>query len=251
MELHGKHSGLRTHSLLFRSRGNQVNFADLRQRAAFLAMQVGWSDTAPQPDWSDLVNRALVDFSWETEYNEEEITFASVANQPVYTVPTPYFKTVKDVAYATETTAPRLLRRTSETDERKTDPLWFTRVAATPVRYLIVMPNVIRLVDMASNSGDTVTMRGTRVAPALENDSDLPGFPDTWHEAIALRAAILHCEPWAAGDALARVQNYVQQVGAMSGACKIYLSGERYSRIQRSIERPIRRRSYIRQSGRY
>ena len=85
----------------------------------------------------------------------------------------------------------------------------------------------------------------------MTTDTDVPAFPATWHEALALRAAVLHCEPWVAGDDVAKVQLYRQQYAGMVRACVQFLSGNRYARIQRKVQRPLRRRTYVRQSGRY
>ncbi len=223
-----------------------TNFVSLRQRASYLAMQSGWDGVNPQPDWFALVNQALGDFSWDTEYNQEELTITSVANQASYLLPTPYFKTIKDVAYNT-----LLLAKSSEADERKIDPLWVIRPAGTPARYLIPGPNVLRIIDIPSTSGDTIDVRGTRFAPALVNDTDAPGFPDTWHEAVALRAAVLHCEPFVSGDGVTKLELFREQYAGMVKACKTYLAEDRYGSLQRTVSSPLRRRSYLRLSGRY
>ena len=232
-----------------------MQFTDLTQRAAFLAKQAGWDEAFPAPDWKALVNRGLQDFSWDTEYNEEEATITSVSNQATYIIDATAnprtFKSFRAVAYATQTTSPQNMRLTSEGDEAATDPLWWQRPSGTPARFLIPGPNVIRLHPKPNVSGDTVTIRGTRAAAPLALDADVPGFPETWHEALALRAAVLHCEPWATSDDAARVQLYREQYAGMVRACVQFLSSNRYARLQRRVERPNRRRTYNRLSSRY
>jgi hypothetical protein len=230
-------------------------FSDMCQRAAFLAKQAGWGEALPAPDWRALVNRGLQDFSWDTEFNEEEATITSVINQAVYTIdtstPPRAYKSFRCVAYATQTTTPMDLPLSSESDEYNYDPLWWQRPAGTPARYLIPQTNQIRLHPPPSNGGDTITLRGTREAAPLVNDTDSPTFPGTWHEALSLRAAVLHCEAWVTGDDVAKVQLYREQYAGMVRACVQFLSSNRYARIQRKVQRPLRRRTYIRQSGRY
>jgi hypothetical protein len=232
-----------------------MQFSTIKQRAAFLAQQAGFDMAAPQPDWGALVSRALEDFAWDTEYNEEEATVTSVVNQSKYTIDsgaTPRtFRSVRCVAYATQTTSPKNLLLSSESDESAADPLWWQRPAGAPVRFLLPGSNQIRIVPACQTAGDTITIRGTRTPVALAADTDVPGFPETFHEAIALRAAVLHCEPWVGGDDVAKVQLYRVQYAGQVKACIEFLSANRYARLARRVQRPNRRRTYMRQSGRY
>lgn len=232
-----------------------MQFSEICERAAFLAKQAGWDGALPLPDWKALVNRGLQDFSWDTEFLEEEATLTSVVNQAVYTVdsstPPRPFKSIRAVAYATQTASPLDLPLSSECDEAATDPLWWQRAAGSPARFLIPGANQIRIVPAPANGGDTITIRGTREALPMSADTDSPAFPATWHEALALRAAVLHCEAWVQGEGGAKLQLYREQYAGMVRACIQFLSGNRYARIQRKVQRPLRRRTYIRQSGRY
>ncbi len=232
-----------------------MQFTEICQRAAFLAKQAGWGEALPAPDWKALVNRGLQDFSWDTEFNEEEATITSVINQALYAIDIGaaprLFKSMRVVAYRTQTTTPQDLPLSSESDEYASDPLWWQRTPGQPVRFLLPGSNQIRLHPAPATAGDTVTIRGTREAAPMTTDTDVPAFPATWHEALALRAAVLHCEPWVAGDDVAKVQLYRQQYAGMVRACVQFLSGNRYARIQRKVQRPLRRRTYVRQSGRY
>lgn len=217
-----------------------MNFGALKARAAFLAMQNKWDKAAPQPDWAALVQRGLVDWATDTEYNEEESTFPTVANQASYTLSTPYWITIKEVIYNSNTP----LDKSSAQQEWSVDPLWTQRTATTaPSRFIVTSPNVIRLVDKPSAGSIDVYIRGTRVPAALSADTDSPLFLDTWHEAIALRAAVLHCRPWVTGEEdVARIERYSAQYKGMVLECKVSLSGERYGQLERRVRRPARRR---------
>ena len=226
-----------------------MQFTEICRRAAFLAKQAGWGEALPAPDWRALVNRGLQDFSWDTEFNEEEATLVSVINQGTYTVDSGaaprLFKSVRVVAYGTQSSTGRNLPLSSESDEYAVDPLWWQRPAGQPVRFLLPGSNQIRLHPAPATGGDTITLRGTREASPMSADTDVPAFPATWHEAPALRAAVLHCEPWVTGDDVAKVQLYRQQYAGMVRACVQFLSANRYARIQRKVQRPLRRRNHI------
>ena len=231
-----------------------MQFTEICQRAAFLAKQAGWGEALPAPDWRALVNRGLQDFSWDTEFNEEEANLVSVINQGTYAidggVAPRLFKSIRVVAYGTQTSTPRDLPLSSESDEYAIDPLWWQRPPGQPVRFLLPGSNQVRLHPAPATAGDTVTIRGTREAAPMTGDTETPAFPATWHEAVALRAAFLHCAPWVTGDDVAKVQLYREQYAGMVRACVQFLSGNRYARIQRKVQRPLRRRTYSRLSGR-
>jgi hypothetical protein len=224
-----------------------MQFAEICQRAAFLARQAGWGEALPAPDWRALVNRGLQDFSWDTEFNEEEATISSVINQALYVIDsgaTPrLFKSVRLAAYGTQTSTPRSLSLSSESDEAALDPLWWQRPPGPPARFLLPGSNQIRLHPAPAAAGDIVTIRGTREALPMIADTDIPAFPATWHEATALRAAVLHCEPWVSGGDIGKVQLYREQYAGMVRVCIQFVSGNRYARIQRKVQRPVRRRT--------
>jgi hypothetical protein len=236
-----------------------MDFLQLRNRAAFLAKQAGWQDAMPGPDWVDLVNRGLTDFSWDSEFNREQVNVTTVANQPTYTIPTPYFKSITDLAYTPVGLVSNIIYPTTEIDERNYDALWYTRPAGTTMRYMVMAPNVIQLVPPSATSGDTMVVRGIRASPLMVADTDVPGqvsgsssytsFPDTWHEAISLRAAFLYCEQWAQDEALATIQEYRTQYQGMVEACRDYITQGRSPYVQRVVSRPFRRRVYLRLSG--
>lgn len=219
-------------------------FLDLRTRAAYLVQLVLRTDVSPSADWPALVNSALTDFSWDTEYNQEEVTFSTVANQAEYTITGQSFKTIKDVAYGTN----QALYKSSESEERRGDDLWYLRTAAQPSRYVVSRGNVVRLIPKPVNSGDIVTVRGTRAAPALSADTDVPGCPDTFQEAIALRAAWLHCQTMATDEISAAViSGYDVSYRRYVADLRLWLSQERYNgQLQRRVSRPRRPRLPVR-----
>ena len=224
-----------------------MTLSDLKDRAAYLAKQAGYTEAVPAPDFGVLVNKGYVDWGWDTEFQNDSSTFTTVSNQAEYTLPTPYWKNIREVVYGTTIA----LRPSTEADEYVRDPLWTQRPMGTPDRYILERPNVIRLVDPPSNAGDTVSFRGTRTPAALSADTDLPLFPDTWHEAIALRAAVLCVESFVSADAdVARVQDYRAQYVGMVKECKFYLTGQRYRTLRRRMTFGFRGRVFLDGVGR-
>jgi hypothetical protein len=216
-----------------------VNFLELQQRAAFLASRPGYLQALPNPDWGDLVNGAIADFSWDTEYNVEETTFPTVVNQaeyPLATVGDPRgWKFISDVAYGTTSS----LYETTEQTERAKDPLWLVRPADTPARYYLVKPSTLRLVAKPSQGGVTLTVRGVREAPPLVLDTDVPAIPGTYHEAIAVRAATLHLEQYASEPQdWSRMNLYRQQYDGQVKDCKSWLA-EDDAQLQRRTRRRL------------
>lgn len=229
-----------------------MNFTQLRTRAAYLAV-LALGDrpdkTVPAPDLGLLVNLAYTDFSWETEWNETEIVVTTVANQAEYSLPTPYFKAVKEVIYTygsgiNESQSVRLTQ-SSEKDEQLMDPLWRLRPATqSPNRWLTRGNNVVRIIDAPISSGDNLTVCGTQLPAALSADADTPGLPDPYHEAIALRAAVKYCEALDNTELdVARLGSYESGYTRLVADCKRYLSGQRYGPdLRRQVRRGYRGR---------
>jgi len=216
-----------------------VNFQALQMRAAFLAARPGFLEARPDPDWASLVNEALSDFSWDTEYNIEEYTFSSVANQGVYPLTTAgdtrSWKYVTDCAYTTNSA----LQITTEQTERARDPLWLVRPADTPARFFLSGPSLLRLIPKPSQGGDQVTVRGVREAPVLALSTDVPGIAGTYHEAIAVRAATLHLEQYASSEPeWGRLTLYRNQYDGEVKDCKRWLA-EDDAQLQRRTRRRL------------
>jgi hypothetical protein len=215
-----------------------VTFAELEARATLLASYAGWSDVSPSPDWEALVNRGLHDFSWESEYRRSEATFSTVAEKAEYPIGLPYFKHISSVIYSTTTE----LRHSTEIEETRCNPLWTQESSGTPYRYLIVSPNVIRLHPKPSSDDVTITVRGIRAADELKADTESPDFPEIYHEAVALRAVILHGIVYAKGGELERLAAYERAYEKLLADFKDYLSAHRYNGVQRLVSPPSRRR---------
>lgn len=218
-----------------------TTFLEAKQRAAYLASIGGSQNTVTGADWGALINSAYQNWWWDTEsLQTSEQTFTTVINQAEYVLPTPYFHTIKDVAYGTTT---RLIR-TSEEQEQQRDPLWFVRTAvSTPSRWLNVGWNVIRLVDTPSVAGDTVTVRGTRMTSDLSADSDEFLIPDVWHEQVICYAAWLHCRAFAAGEAdTPRVASYLADYNEAVKEAREVRSNAMYGTARRVVQRGYRGR---------
>ena len=230
-----------------------MQFSDLRMRSAFLAGVAVAAGDVPAPDWPTLVNQAYSDLSWDTEFNEEEVTVSTVSNQAEYTITGAYFKAIKECAYVPASGSGAIrLTHSSENEEKQRDPLWFTRTGtSSPSRFLTPRPNVLRLIDKPNVSGDSVTVRGTRGVGALVNDTDLPAIPDTFHEAIALRAATLYALPLVEMDGMPRLEIYREQYQGFVAAIKQWMGGQRYSGMRRQVQRGYRGRTPLQGYGNY
>jgi hypothetical protein len=218
-----------------------MNYSELQARTQLLCSYAGWSNVDPPPEWDKLVNRGLHDFSWESEYRRDEAAFETLADQTEYTIAAPYFKHVLSVIYSTDT----ILRQTTEIDEARCNPLWTQASSGTPYRYLIVSPNVLRLMPKPDTASVTITVRGVRAAAPLVGDNQEPDFPEIYHEAVALRAAVLHGIVYAKGGELERLAAYEQAHQNLLKDFKAYLSAQRYTGAQRVVAPPSRRRVYL------
>lgn len=204
-------------------------FVQLRERAAFLAMQAGFAETPFAPDWVRLVNLAMTDFSFDTEFSVAQVTFLSSQNQAVYTLPAPDWKYVTDCLYGTGLP----LVKSSEQAERDMNATWFVQPAGQPARFLMVGPNKIQLYPTPNDSATTIYVRGLQAAADLVAASDVPPFQSTFHEALALRAVVIWLEGWYQGPKLDLYRElyagYVKQFRALQ------LKDE-YGTIQRSVD---------------
>lgn len=227
-----------------------MDFAGMRRRAQYLGMQGQWAQANPAPDWPALVNRGVTDFSWDAEYFEDQTTIATVNNQAEYVIdlniPPRYYKTIKIAVYTSLSNAASVrLTKSTELEEDLRNPIWFTNIAGTPSRWLSPRPNIFRLVDPPSMTGDQIVIRGVRADVPLVGDTDTPAFPDTFHEAIPLRAAILHMEQFVGGDDSAeagRLATFRTQYTGIVKAIKQYLGNERYGVLRRQVQRGYRGR---------
>lgn len=172
-----------------------MDYAAIQARAAFLAQACPSAfSIAPQPDWKALVNRGVQDFSWDTEYNYENGTFPTVADTAEYTIAAAGTPSWKFLEVMVRDSTGQIIP-SDEQREYARNPLWIAQASSVPTRYWMSKPNTVYLFPVPSGVY-TITYRGCREAAALSLTTDTPGCPGTYHEGIALRAAILHIEPF-------------------------------------------------------
>ena len=169
-----------------------MNWAELSVEAADLALIPELPTPARQPVWTTLVNQGVKQFSWDTEYNIEELTLTTVINQAEYTLTSPRWKYFYEVLYGTEL----VLELTSESRLRNYNALWRMQDAGQPVAYFFPMPSKIRLYPKPDTADDTLYLRGIREASPLTNvtpgtTDELP-YPEAYHMACAHWAALIY-----------------------------------------------------------
>ena len=206
-----------------------MNFAELKARAAELAAQVGYEETNPQPDWSDLINRALVTFSWEAEYNVSEATITTVANQAEYQISSDVnWKRVTDVIYNNQ----YVLELTDENTIRRLNPNWLIEPSSIPTHYFLVTPNTVRFYPVPLTGSISIKIRGVKADTLLVNDTDTVDVAVIYHEAIALLAAWLHAKRFAQGEDLQRVSAYYSEAMEYAKNCRLFLAEQSQAALQ-------------------
>jgi hypothetical protein len=174
-----------------------MTYAELRKVADEHAENWGYITASQKPDWAELVNRAYKDFTWATDaLRGPEITFPTVIGQAEYNAKTLAadtrdWKSFLDVLYNGQQ-----LLSSDEAVIRREDPLWLTRTSSTPLYVWSPRANILRLYPKP-DAVQTVTVYGIRGPALLSADADEPVVPTQYHEAIALRAAYLHCRKFA------------------------------------------------------
>ncbi len=171
-----------------------------------------WTDTNPAPAWDVLTNQAWQEFSWLAEIYVGTETINAVSGQQQYQTVNIY-KTVLDVIYSS-----RPLLRSSEDYERSANPAWFAASTGTPVRWILnQVGTVLSLIPAPNGNGGVIAVRGIMQGLPMANGGDVPGqtngigvpIPAYFHEAIALRAAVLWGELFAQGDEFIRLNAYM------------------------------------------
>lgn len=210
------------------------NFSKLKLRAMYLSKQAGWSDVTPAPDWGELVNRGLQDFAWDSEYHFDTDTLTLVVGQSEYALTGGYWKYLFTVTNGTTASWYDVKPTTEGVLQRQTNGGWIVAGNGRPLYWWTPRPDTVRFYP-PPNSADTITLRGVREPPMLVSDEDMPGFPHTWHEAICLRAAMLHCEPFANTElAMKKLADYRTQYVGMVKACKKFCSDDD-AQMQRTV----------------
>ena len=161
----------------------------------------GWSDTSPAPDFAYLTNRAWEMFAFDSECYVGSETISTVIGQAEYGLVNNY-KNLLDVTIGSAG-----LLRSDELFERNLNPAWRVQANGTPARWVLsgfnrlsIVPPPVAIVS--------VLLRGAAYGPALSADTDTPICPTVYHESIAIKAAILHAEIYAVGEAMARVTRF-------------------------------------------
>lgn len=224
-----------------------MNFSELKLQSLLLAELEGYSDTSPLPDWSDLVNQALSEFSRLAEYYTESGTLTSVANQVKYTLPALLthdndWVRVTDMLWNSAGTAGSSGSRITLTDEnilRRTDPLWNVVGAGTPYLFYNIVPNAIGLYPPPSGAGTTIFFKGIREAPLLLLETDEPTFPKFYHDAICLIAQWRHLRKY--NPTPNAFRNYQEGIEKAHGLRReLYAGSAPAFQIRQSAEAPQR-----------
>lgn len=171
-----------------------MNYIQIIERAAYLAKQAGYQTVEPAPDWPTEVNIGYGDFSWDVEWHRDQGTFATVNGTKEYLLSAAGTPMYKEVAFAARGTVVEMILTDEEQMSRR-DILWYTRPVGVPVYFWMSGPNTL-LLHSTPDDVYTITFRGVRAAAALSAFTDIPPIPETYHEGIALRAAIRILEPW-------------------------------------------------------
>lgn len=211
-----------------------MNTGDLIARANYLVAQGNYKDVSTSFDPLPALNRAQIEFSSETECNEEEYTFTTVANQSEYTLTTPSWINIKSVFY--NGVGPPL-DFMNPIDMDNNNPNWVIDGVGTPYIYLLPKSGVIKLYKKPDTSSVNVLIRGTRNLPALALVGDIPAFKEQYHEALAYRAAWDYIFPFTRGDDQVIADKYLAKYNSYVAKCKASVTGDRYSGIQRTQRR--------------
>jgi hypothetical protein len=196
-----------------------VNYTQLQARATLFCQLEGWTDISVAPDFSDLINRAWYQFSWDAEcvIVEEDVTTA--VSTLAYTL-TNKVKRILDVVYDTASTKSPVLHST-EDYERNLRADWRYQASGVPVRFTFNQFNTIALIPPPS-AIKVVRVREMVQGTAFTTGTDVPPIPDYFHEAIALYAAVLQGKVYAQGEAAQRLASYEAQYRAYVEECKSY-----------------------------
>lgn len=214
-----------------------MNFGQLKARLITFCKLEGWSETSPPPDWSALINQAVYEFSWRSEYNLTTATLTTVAGQAEYQLPNEPWKRI---SLALIGSSP--LRITDENTLSRERPTWLVDPNGTPDRIWNTDPQTVRLYPTPSSNGLTITVRGVQAAPKLVAETDSPLCPEHYHEGIALFAAYQHGKSFAREDAAAAVTNYLNQAKSYIDDLRGYLSEETAAVFQRRVRRDVTQR---------
>lgn len=172
-----------------------MNKLQIIERAAYLAKQSGYQELVdPAPDWPTEFDIAYGDFSWDVEWNKAQASVSTVSGTKEYLLSSAGTPMYKSVAFAVRDSVTELILTDEEQMSRR-DILWYIRPNGPPVYFWLSQPNTI-LLHPTPDAVYTITYRGVKAATALSALTDIPPIPETYHEGIALRAAIRIIESW-------------------------------------------------------
>jgi hypothetical protein len=215
-----------------------MTFADLKDKTAEYLSFGNYSDVQPSPNLAVLVNEAYREIATESEFNWEATSFATVAGTAEYTLTNPPdWIRITDVLWGTST----VLYQADPIQVRRYDPLWTQAANAQSMYWWVPKPNVIRLYAPPS-SVVTINVYGSRDPTAFTADTDVPGFPIRYHEAIPLRAAWLHLKKVATGEEMERAKMYLTESDDKVATLKEEIGGQ---------NNPVARRRVTRRSPEY
>lgn len=179
----------------------------LKSRLEALIKLEGLSSTNPPPDYSFLINRA-----WEMfAYDSECVAVSEVISLPANTASVQLVNVYKKILDVKSDST--YLVRSSEQFERNVFAS-FRETTDTLSRWY--RPGHDRVgVAGTDPSTHSLTVYGTGYGNVLSADTDIPTCPTVYHDAICYKAASLHMEQFAKGEALVRMANYDQKYSGL------------------------------------
>lgn len=189
-----------------------MNFSDLQTRTQALVSFEGWTDTTVAPNYPNLVNQGWQEFSWEAECLIASETQMSVAGQSQYNLQNSYKELLEVVLDG------KPLLRSTELIERQIRPDWVVQPAGTPRYWTFSNYNPL-ILSPPPASAVRLFARGVVQGSPMVLTTDQPGqvngagsaIPARYHEAVALRAAVLWGELYALETGQARLERYQAQ----------------------------------------
>ena len=213
-----------------------MTFQEIRTRIQVLCKLGGWDNVDPPPDYAFLANAGVRQFSLEAQANQTNTTVTTVADQSEYALTTTAgsWLNIQDASYGTD----QPLYKSTESQRRRENPLWFQDASGQPVYYWMVGSDTIKLWPPPSTAGVTIYLRGTQMDPVLTNDTDTPLSPIVFHEAICLFGAWFHGKSYCYGEEKSRAAMYRKEALDIVDKYSENLSAQDDSCIIRRVAKP-------------
>ena len=218
-----------------------MDMSAIQLRIQALVELGGWSNVGSAIDYGKLANEGLRNVTELSQHNVEDLTFNTVASQAEYNLQaSPIAATVgpswifffDDASRLTK----NILRKTSEANVRRIDPLWNQQSASSPAWWWMSKPDTIRLWPCPS-AIEAVNFRGVRHEPALTDPTQVPLMPEKFHEAICLLGAYHLGKLYARGDDIEVCKGYLAEGNAMAMKLREQMSEADTGVIQRRVRR--------------